>query len=46
MWDLSYQIRHWVQAVWWPVFANGFIVSPGLLGSALLGMMKTSDLFI
>lgn len=25
-----------VQTVWCPVFANGFIVSVGLLGSALL----------
>lgn len=35
-----------VQTVWCPVFANGFIVSAGLLDSALLGMTKTSDLFI
>lgn len=34
-----------IQTVWYPPFANGFIVSSGLPGSALLGMMKTSDLF-
>lgn len=36
-----------VQAVWCPVFANSFIQSVlAYIDSALLGMMKTSDLFI